>query len=193
MGVEPGHPGGIAVGVGRQSLRQWVPGTHGHHKAIAGLLEHPRPGQHFEHAAEEALVLVDDLQAAPQGLGIHGRTRLALPTQLVQGGQRVGLRQPLQILQQGRPALGSDPFGCKVLCEQAQACPNGRRTREEVRRRHSRRQGRVPPHHLVEEILQSFDRGQQGGPSRPLDRVAAQFANQDPTGIVDAQIPAQDL
>ena len=99
----------------------------------------------------------------------------------------------LEIREQGVPAVGRDSGLGQVFREELGTGLDLRRTREEIRIRHPRRKGALPPHDLVEQVLHPFDRRKQRRPRRALDRVSGESAEQFPVRIVDAQFAAEDL
>ena len=135
----------------------------------------------------------DDPQALPQLVGIDDLTRCPAPTQLLQVEERVGTRPPLQVGQQAVPALGVYPGLRQVLGEQRRAGRHLGRGREEVGRLQSRLEGTVAPDDLVEEVLHTLERREQGGLGGAFHRVTVQPADEHPVRVVDAHLPAEDL
>ena len=191
--IHLGHPRGECLGIPGHLLRPRIPRCHHYRKAVGGLLQDARPGEHFEHPAEEAAVFLVDVQPLPQLVGIHHLAGPALPPQLVQVRERIGPGPPLQVRQQGAPVLRIHVGAGQVAGERLRARGDGCRTREEVRRQQARRDGGVAPHDLVQQLLHALDRREQRLARGPLHRVPAQHPEQDPVGIVDGQFSAQDL
>ena len=138
-------------------------------------------------------MLVHDPKLPTQSFGLDRVARASLPAESLQGRQRVGARQQLQVGEQGGSFVGGHALGRQILGKRLRASGEAFRTREKVRRRHSRRQRAIAPDHLVEEVFQSFGSRQQGRPRGPLDRVAAQPAKLDAVGGVKAQIAGEDF
>ena len=108
VGIHPRHSISELVDVAWHVFRQRVVQTHDHFEPVLGLLHNTRVGEHFEHAAEDALVLRQDVEPFPQILGVNDLAQRSLPSQLFQGRERPGPRPSLQIGQQRVPAVGID-------------------------------------------------------------------------------------
>ena len=74
----------------RHLFRQRVPVSRDYHEAVAVRHQHAGPGEHFEHPAEQAPVLRNDVQPLPQIIGVHGLSRPPLPPEFFQGRERAG-------------------------------------------------------------------------------------------------------
>ena len=90
--IPSGHFRRMAVRVGVQPLRQRIPGAHEDSKAIVRLLQHLRAGQQLEHASEQPLVLVQDLQAAAEFHRVHDLPGDAFPADSVERQESIGTR-----------------------------------------------------------------------------------------------------
>ena len=191
--IASGYLIGKLFGILRQVFRQRLCGSQEHGETVVRLRHYPGFGKHFEHAAEQAFVLLSDVQSLLQRLRVYGLTCLALPAQFFQGCQRARARPPLQVLQQGIPALGRDSCFCQVISEQLRFGCNGCRTREEVRGFHSGGEGVIAPHDFVQQVLHALDCREQRSPCCPLYRVTVNTADQNPVSIVNAHFTAQDL
>ena len=118
------HPTRESFRIIRHGIRQRVFGSDRHDEPAVRLLQHARPDLHLEQTAEEAHVLVPDLQPLPQVFGVHRRTGFPLPAQPVEGRERVGVRQVLEVRQQCSPVISADAFVRQVVGEELHAGGN---------------------------------------------------------------------
>ena len=132
VGIQPGHPGGELDGIGREPLRQRIVGAHFHDEPAGTRFKDSCIGQQLQHSQEEALVVLNDIQALPQRLGNHGLVQASLPPQLFQGAQGVGVRPPLQVREQGISVGRVHTRVCQVFGEPTHAGGNRGRRREEI-------------------------------------------------------------
>ena len=193
VGIRVRHPVRQRLGVVGQFRGQRLVGPHQDLEPIVRFLEDTRLVEHFQQPPEQALVFVEDIQLATQLLGDHYRARLAAPAESIQGAERETPGKQLEIGEQLGACLGTDPFGIEVVGEHAGLLRHGRRARQEVRRHDPGSQRAIAPDHLVEQVIQAFDGGEQCRPRRPLDRVAVQAAKLDPVRVVDLQVAGNDL
>ena len=193
VGISPGHGGGVRVRLGRQDRRPRILRSQRDDEVGVPLDEDARLGQHLKHSPEETRVLRDDAELFPQLLGVHGRAPAPAPSQRVQGRERIGPRPVLEIGQQRVPVIRIDSRIDQMFREPPRVRFHGSRAGEEVRGRHSRWKGALPPHDLVEQVLDPLDGRKQRVARRPLHRVAAQSTERNPVPVVDAQLPGQHL
>ena len=187
LGREPGRVGERLVGPG--SVR-----AGGHRPAVAAdRRQHPGLGQHLEQAAEEPAVLVGHPEPRSEILRVHMVAGPAPPAEPVQRGERIGARQPLQVGQQPGPVRECDPFAPQVLREGPRPLGHLRCFEQEVRGRHRIGEGPVPPHHLVQQVVEPLHRRQQRGPGRPLHREAGQLAERGAVRRVEPQVAGEHL
>ena len=181
------------LGIARNSFWQGISSPYGNDKIFARRLQNACASQYLEHPAEQTAVFIQDSQALPQIFGVHGGARLPLPSEFLQGRERKMPRHAREVRQPGGPQSGIDSFRCQVVGEQLPPVRNLSRTREEIRWQQSRRKGAFAPHDLVEQFLNPFHCREQRRPRRALHHESAQFADQDPTLVVEKKIPHEDL
>ena len=121
VGIQIKHPIGKFVQVARHFIRQRIVEPTLTQKPPSRFLQHAGLGQHFEHAAEDPLVIRNDIQPLSQFIGVHDIACLAFPAELVQRYQRAGTRPSLQVVQQGAPVCRCHSFLGQIVGEQARA------------------------------------------------------------------------
>ena len=135
-------------------------------------------------------VLGQNLEALAQRFRIHDRAGPALPPERFERRERVAPGRPLHLPLQVDLVRDLDPFVGEVPRERLRAGSRGRRTRQEVRRHHARRQDAVAPCNLVEQLVNPLHRGEQRAARGPLHGVPAQGADGDTVRVVESDVGA---
>ena len=162
-----------------------------HHKPCAHLFQHTGQGQNLQYAAKQPPVLRHNVQFLPQGIRLYRFAHLAFPPQLIEGRERIGPRQALQVHIRGGPFFRFDTL-CRKECGVRRGTGRyGCRTRKEIRGQHCGRKEFVAPDDFVQQVLQALRRGKQGCAGGALHRVSAQTAKLYAVRRIELQIAAQ--